>query len=229
MESTLHRQLKQLYGGSPHDCEVTVQGFRIDAIADGRLIEIQRASLSAIRSKIAKLLEAHRVTLVKPIPARTLIVRRQSARGDIVSQRFSPQRRNQFHLFEELVHFGTVFPHPRLELEVLLVDQEERRIARQRRRFRGPDYRVEDRSLLRIVSRHRFHTAADLLALLPAALPSPFHTQDLAEAADIPRWLAQKMVYCLARCSALQTVGKLSRSVLYAPVPSTTRRGRKAA
>ncbi len=145
VESTLHRQLKALYGGSPGDCEVVVGGYRIDALAKGRLIEIQRASLSAIRSKIAELLESHRVTLVKPIPARTLITRRQRSGGDVASQRYSPLRRNVLHLFEELVHFGTVFPHPRLELEVILVEQEEQRIPRRKRRFNGPDYRVEDR------------------------------------------------------------------------------------
>jgi len=228
MESSLHRQLKELYGGSPEDCEVTVEGFRIDAIADGRLVEIQRASLSAIRAKIARLIERHRVTLVKPIAARTLIVRRESAGGPVVSQRYSPLKGNLFHLFAELVYFGTVFPNPRLQLEVILVEQEERRIPRPRRRFNGPDYRVEDRLLLNVVARRRFKTAADLAALLPRQLPSPFHTQDLAEAASIPRWLAQKTVYCLKRCGCIEPVGKLGRNVLYVSRQSTGRR-RKAA
>jgi hypothetical protein len=228
MESSLHRQLKELYGGSPEVCEVVVGGFRIDALAGGRLVEIQRASLGAIRNKIATLVEGHRVTLVKPIPARTLIVRRQSVRGAELSRRYSPLKRSVFHLFEELVHFGTVFPHPRLELEVVLMEQEERRIARAKRRFNGPDYRVEDRLLLSVVSRHRFRTVADLAALLPVELTSPFHTQDLADAAGIPRWLAQKMAYCLARCGAIEAAGKFGRSVLYVRT-STTGRRRKSA
>ena len=228
MESSLHRQLKELYGGSPDDCEVTVRGFRIDALAAGRLIEVQR-SLSAIRDKIDTLLTSHRVTLVKPIPARTLIVRRQAARGEIATRRYSPLKRNLFNLFEELVHFGTVFPHPRLRLEVILIEQEEQRIPRVRRHlFNGPDYHVEDRLLLNIVSRHSFRTAADLAALLPDQLPTPFHTQDLAQAAAIPRWLAQKMVYCLARCGAITPVGKLSRSILYAPTRPATQRRKSA-
>ena len=53
-ETTLHRQLKALYSSSAEDRqEVTVDGFRIDAIADDRLIEIQCASLGAIRKKSA--------------------------------------------------------------------------------------------------------------------------------------------------------------------------------
>jgi len=228
MESSLHRQLKELYGGSPDDCEVSVGGFRIDAVAGGRLVEIQLASLSAIRNKIATLLDGHRVTVVKPIAARTLIVRRQAGGGVEISRRYSPLRRNPFHLFEELVRFGAVFPHPRLQLEVVLVEQEERRIPRRRKRFNGPDYRIEDRFLLNVVSRHMFRTAADLAAMLPAQLPSPFHTQDLSEAASIPRWLAQKMVYCLSRCGAIEPVGKFSRSVLYVTARPAARRRKSA-
>jgi hypothetical protein len=228
MESSLHRQLKELYGGSPDDCEVVVEGFRIDAIAGGRLVEVQRASLSAIRSKIATLVQNHPVTLVKPIAARTLIVRRQLPGRPVVSQRYSPLRRTMLNLFEELVHFGTVFPHRQLQLEVVLIEQEERRISRRRRRFNGPDYRVEDRLLLRIVSRQTYKTAADLAALLPDSLPSPFHSQHLAEAAGIPRWLAQKMVYCLKQCGGIEPVGKLGNAVLYTR-RQPGRRRRKAA
>jgi len=227
MESSLHRQLKELYGASPDVREVTVQGYRIDAVAGGRLIEVQRASLSAIRDKIAVLLEGHRVTLVKPIAARTLIVRRQAGQA-LPTRRYSPLRRTLFSLFEELVHFGRVFPNPRLQLEVVLIEQEEIRIPRPRRRFNGPDYRVEDRLLLNVVSRRTFKTAADLGALLPASLPTPFHTKDLADAAGIPRWLAQKTAYCLARCGAIEVMGKLGRNVLYSAVPKATRRRRAA-
>ena len=50
METTLHRQLKQSYASSDGETEVTLGSFRIDAIRDDELIEIQCASLSALRS-----------------------------------------------------------------------------------------------------------------------------------------------------------------------------------
>jgi hypothetical protein len=228
MESSLHRQLKELYGGSAEDREVCVDGFRIDAVAHGRLIEIQRASLAGIRTKLAVLLENHRVTLVKPLAARTRIVRRTVVDGPVVSQRYSPLRRTVFHLFEELVHLGSLFPHPRLQLEVVLVEQEERRLARAKRRFNGPSFRVEDRLLLKVISRQTFKTAHDLAGLLPENLPSPFHTQDVARDASIPRWLAQKMVYCLRQSGAIQLVGKTGNTLLYA-CAARSRRKRKAA
>lgn len=225
MESTLHRQLKALYGGPSGEQEVRVGDYWIDAVVRGRLIEIQRASLSAIRAKIATLLQTHRVTIVKPLAARTYIVRREKANGEIVSSRYSPLRRSVLNVFEELVHFGDVFPHPRLTFEIVMIDQEEHRVARRKRRFNGPDFRVEDRMLREIHSTHTFRTAKDIAALLPDSLVSPFTSADLATQAEIPHWLAQKMTYTLRKIGAIEVTGKVKNSILYA----TRHRRRSAA
>jgi len=225
MESTLHRQLKALYGGQSGEQEVRVGDYWIDAVVRGRLIEIQRASLSAIRSKIAALLESHRVTIVKPLAARTFIVRREQVDGEIVGSRYSPLRRSILNVFEELVHFGDVFPHPRLTFEIVMIEQEEHRVARRKRRFNGPDFTVEDRVLRAVYSTHTFRTAKDLAALLPDSLSSPFTSADLAAQAKIPRWLAQKMTYCLRKIGAIEATGKVKNSVVYA----TRHRRRSAA
>ncbi len=228
MESSLHRQLKEMYGVTAEDREVQVEGFRIDAVAGGRLIEIQRASLSGIRSKLATLLESHHVTLVKPLAVRTRISRRSEAGGAIVSRRYSPVRRSVYHLFEELVHLGSVFPHPRLHLEVVLVEQEEVRIPRKKRRYHGADFQVEDRMLLNVVSRQTFRTARDLAGLLPPNLPAQFHTLDLAKESSIPRWLAQRMVYCMRQSGVLRSVGKVGNTILYAAVCQPKRTSKAA-
>jgi hypothetical protein len=225
MESSLHRQLKLFYGGHVDDVEVQVDGYRIDAVVRGRLFEIQQASLSALRDKVRDLLERHRVVVVKPLVSRKLLIRRDQPGGEIVSTRFSPIHESVLHLFEDLVHFVNVFPHPRLTLEVVLTEQEEHRITRVRRRRRGPDYRVQDRLLTQIVSTTKLKTAADLRRLLPASLPPSFTTGDLASHAQIPRWLAQKMAYCLRKTGAIELLGKQRNSLLY----GITRKGRRAA
>ena len=225
MESSLHRQLKMLYGGPAADVEVQVDGYRIDAVVRGKLFEIQQASLAALRDKVRSLLERHRVVVVKPLVSRKYLIRRDRPGGDIVSARYSPTRETVLHLFEDLVHFVSVFPHPRLTLEVVLTTQEEHRITRVRRRRRGPDFRVEDRLLVEVVSTQRLKTAADLRKLLPATLPAKFTTGDLALHAAIPRWLAQKMAYCLKKTGAIDVVGKQGNAWIYA----TPRRSRRAA
>jgi hypothetical protein len=216
METTLHRQLKELYCGDARAREVRVAGFRIDAVVAGELIEIQQASLAALRRKVATLLEQHRVTIVKPLAAQKLLLRRERRGGAIVSRRASPRHATLLDLFVELVHFVDVFPHPRLTLEVMLTEQEETRIAITRRRRWGKDYRVDDRRLLQVLSQHRLRTAGDLAALLPAGLAEPFSTADLARRCGIPRWLAQKMAYCLRRTGAVACLGKRGNSWLYA-------------
>lgn len=224
METTLHQQIKALYGDTALDREVTVDGYRIDAVADGRLIEVQCASLSAFRDKIRKLLRKHDVHVVKPLPARTLLITRDRKGGKVVATRYSPTRRNVFHLFDELVHFVTVFPHKRLTLEVLLVEIEEHRIRRKPRRWRGKNYRVEDRLLRTVVDRRTIRSKRDLLNLLPDGLPDPFHTADIAEKAGIPRWLAQKMAYCLRKTGAVIQAGKTGRLQLYSRESASARR-----
>ncbi|MBW3540618.1 MAG: hypothetical protein KY476_10120 [Planctomycetes bacterium] len=215
METTLHRQLKALYADDPNCREVLVDGYRIDAIADGRLVEIQSAPLAAIRRKVAALLERHRVRVVKPLAERTLIVRRARRGGPIVSKRYSPARESLYHLFVELVHFVDVFPHPRLEVDVLLVEQEEHRLPRRKRRWRSKDYRVEDRELREVRTSLTLCSAGDLIALLPPGLPSTFTTADLAATAAVPRWLAQKIAYCLRKTGSATVLGKLRRAVVY--------------
>ena len=215
METTLHRQLKELYAPDASLQEVQVDGYRIDAVADGRLIEIQFSSLGAIRTKIRTLLKTHDVLVVKPLAARKYLIKRNRKQGKIVSERYSPKRQTVYDLFDDLVHFVDVFPHPRLTLEVVLTEQEEHRVAARKRRVRSKDHRTVDRTLRSVQDRLELRTTGDLLALLPENLPEPFLTEDIARLAGIPRWLAQKMAYCLRKTGAVTIAGKRGNAVLY--------------
>jgi hypothetical protein len=217
METTLHRQLKEHYAANGGLIEQRVGRFRIDVVQDTQLVEIQLASLSAIRDKIAALLKNHSVLVVKPIIASKYLVKRRRVGGRVVTRRRSPKQRTLLDLFEELVHFTRVFPHRRLTLEVPLVEIEEWRYpGHGRRRWRRDnDHQVEDQRLLNILDVHRFHAAADLCRMLPPSLPRPFHTAHMAESLGIERWIAQRMAYCLRKTGAIQSVGKLRGAWLY--------------
>ena len=216
MESTLHRQLKAFYASGDDQQEVVVDGYRIDALDGGRLIEIQAASLGAIRNKIRTLLERHDVLVVKPLAARKLIVKRKRrGKGPPPAGRYSPKRQTYLHVFDELVHFIGAFPHPRLTIDVVLIEVEEQRAPQRKRRRFSRDYEVLDRSLRSIEGRLQIRTPADLAALLPLELPEPFSTEHLAQAAEIPRWLAQKMAYCLRKTGAVNIAGKQRNALLY--------------
>jgi len=247
METSLHRQLKALYCQEADAAaplvpagieqkrktparptapttgqEVRVNGFRIDAVHRGRLIEIQQGSLSALRHKVRELLRTHPVTVVKPLVASKLIVRRNRVGGAVVSTRRSPRHETGADLFADLVYFVDVFPHPRLTLEAVFTVQEEHRVAARRRRFRGPDFRVTDRILVGIEGRLILRDQGDLVRLLPTGLGEAFTTEEIARRGQFPRWLAQKMAYCLRKTGAVETVGKKRGAWLYrvAALPS---------
>jgi hypothetical protein len=220
METSLHRELKELYAGRTHEAaqvEVRRGKFRIDAVAGDELVEIQHGSLAAIRDKVRVLLAEHTVRVVKPLLASKMLVKRAGRYGRVVDRRLSPKRSTVLCLFDELVYFTKVFPHPRLTLEVVLVDIEEwRRPGHgRRRRYRANDFVVDDQKLLAVREVHSFRTADDLLKLVPGELPLPFHTGQLAEAMGVARWMAQRVAYCLRETGAARQVGKRANTRLY--------------
>lgn len=226
METSLHRQLKALYENASSQTEAWVGEFRIDVIdhEHPRLIEIQSAALAALRTKTRQLLaDGHHVWIVKPLAARKYLITRDQAGEAVISQRWSPTRETLYTLFLELVHFVEVFPHPQLTIEVLLTIQEEQRISRPAKRWKGKTYRVADRLLRSVETRHELRTVKDLQKLLPSSLPALFTTDDLAKCAQIPRWLAQKVAYCLRKTGAIQTAGKQGHAWLY-EIPKRKRR-----
>jgi hypothetical protein len=220
METSLHRELKRLYADKDEaesGVEVRRGNYRIDAVAGRELIEIQHGSLSAIRDKVRVLLTEYPVRVVKPLVASKLLVKCAGRDGPIVDRRLSPKRCTLLSLFDELVYFTRVFPHPRLTLEVLLVDIEEwRRPGHgRRRRYRTGDFVVDDQRLLAVRETHRFHTVDDLRALAPDGLPDPFHTAHLAEALGVDRFTAQRIAYCFREIGVSRQVGKQGNARLY--------------
>jgi len=217
METSLHRQLKEHYAAGAGQQEVVLQNYRIDAIRRGSLVEIQHGSLAAIRDKIADLLEHHRVLVVKPIVVLKELVKLDKRGGEVLERRRSPKRGQLLDLFEELVYFTRVFPHPRLALEVALVEVEELRYPGhgRRRRRRKNDFQVEDQYLTKIRETVRFRTSGDLRKFLPRGLPAKFHTGHLAEQLQVQRPIAQRIAYCLRETGAIHTVGKQGNTLMY--------------
>ncbi len=213
METSLHRQLKEAYAARDGRLEVPLTGYRIDVVARGRLIEIQHGSLAAIRDKVRALLRDHHVLVVKPIVAKRWLVRRMGKRGRALGRRMSPKRGTIFELFDELVYFTQVFPHPNLVLEVPMVVIEEWRYHTPGRRWRK--YRVLDQKLIEVARIHQFQVPNDLARLIGCPLPVPFHTGDLAKALNVDRWWAQRIAYCLRQTGAIVPVGKQRNTRLY--------------
>jgi hypothetical protein len=213
MEFSLHRRLKECYADQQADTEVILGRYRIDAVRpDGELVEIQFASLSAITRKVSQLLAAgERVCVVKPIVTRRRIVRLKCALGEVLSSRWSPKRGVILDLFQELVFFSKakLLPHPRLRLEVPLVQTVEFRWPKKKPRPFRKDYRLQDIQLLSIDGTLSVQSIQDLARLVPLEkLPSVFTTEDLAEQSPCSRWLAQRIAYVLRHAGVIKCRGR---------------------
>jgi hypothetical protein len=214
------------YADDAAQVEVRLGRYRIDVVAGDELIEIQHGSLAAIRDKIGALVKQHDVRVVKPIIARKTLIKRRKAGGRVVERRLSPKRGTLVELFDELIYFRRVFPHPRLTLEALLVDVEEDRHPGhgRRRRWRRRDHVVSDQRLVAVHEARVLRTAADLRRLVDCSLPDVFHTGHLAEGLGIPRWIAQRIAYCFRHMGTTEQVGKLRNAALYRFVHDSPRR-----
>ncbi len=218
METTLHQQLKRCYAEDDSSTEVVMGNYRIDAIRDGELIEVQCASLSAIRDKCQNLLKRHQLRVVKPVVIRTRIAKVKKRGGPITSRRLSPKRGSLLDVFDELIYFTRVFPHPNLTIEIPLLHVEQLRTpAKKRKRRWRKDYHVEDVKLESIEGSVELREPADLLSMidLPTDAES-FNTADLAVAIDRPRWTAQQIAYVLRKTGAIDSTGRNRAGIIYA-------------
>lgn len=212
-EKPLHAALKEWYRRPGDGVEVPVDGFVVDLVRDGVLIEIQTRGFSAMRRKLDLLLDSHPIRLVHPVAAEKWIVKMGSD-DEPVSRRKSPKRGITADLCEELVSFPSLLSHPNFTVEVALVHEEEvRRPDEQAWRRRG--WGIEERRLIEVVDVTEFGSPKALLDLLPEGLPDPFTTADLATGLGRSRHLAQEVAYCLRESGAVSVEGRDRRGIRY--------------
>lgn len=215
-EKPLHAALKRWYSRPDDQLEVSVDGFLVDIVRGDLLVEIQTGNFAAIKRKLAALTAGHPVRLVYPIAREKWIVKLSRDLQSRLGRRKSPQRGAFEQVFTELVYIPNLFAKPDFSLDVLLIREEEVRHYDGRRGWRRKGWVRDERRLLEVVGRRLFETPADMGALVPSALSEPFTTSDLAAAIAQPRWLAQKMAYCLCGMGAIVPLGKRGNAILYA-------------
>ena len=224
-EKPLHAALKEWYRRAGDRVEVPLDGFVIDLVRDGLLIEIQTRSFSAMRRKFDHLLDSYPIRLVHPVAAKRWIVKLDDD-GTETSRRRSPKRGIAADVCAELVSFPSLLSHPHFTLEVALIEEEEIRRPDARRGWRKGGFVIEERRLIDVRDTVQIDSPEGLRQLLPGGLPDPFTTADLATGLRRSRHLAQEVAYCLRVSGAVETAGRDKRGVLYHPPrphPDSTR------
>lgn len=213
-ETALHKELKRILARPGDAVEAPQDGYIIDIVRGDLLIEIQTGSFAKMQRKFADLLPKNKVHLIHPIPLEKWIVRAQSATCG-TKRRKSPKHGRIEHLFEQMVYIPDLISHPNFSMEILLTKEVEYWENSGGGSWRRKGWQITDRQLLSIQASRVFSSPADYRTLLPDDLPQPFTTLDLAQAARLPRRLAQKMVYCLKRNGLIQMEGKIGRAYSY--------------
>lgn len=178
-EKPLHADLKAWYARPGDRSEVLMDGFLVDIVRDGLLVEIQTRNVSAIRRKLSTLAARHPVRLVYPIARERWIVRAPEGEHGRATRRKSPRRGLVLDLFEELVSIPKLPANANFSLEVLFIREDEvRRLDRNRSRRRH-GWVTQERRLVEVLESRLFRTPADLAALIPHSLADPFTTAEL--------------------------------------------------
>ena len=214
-ERSLHASLKDLYMTDDASAEVSVDGFVVDVVRNGLLIEIQTRNFAAIKGKLGSLFKNHPVRLVYPLPNKKWIVKQTPDGEKQLSRRLSPKRCRFEDIFNELVRIPNFIAHSNFSLEVLLIEEEEIRHQDGKGSWRRRGWSIVDRKLIEIIDRRLYEKPSDFLHFIPDSLEKPFRNSDLVEALGISRRLGQKLTYCLRKMNALKTVGKKGNSLLH--------------
>ncbi|MBG0771652.1 MAG: hypothetical protein H0S82_08080 [Anaerolineaceae bacterium] len=215
-EQPLHNALKRYYAGMDGQMEVQLDGYHIDVVLDGQLIEIQTGNFAAIRRKLKALVQNHPVRLVYPVAQEKWLVKMPKAGTEgVFERRKSPKTGQITEVFNELVSIPALLGEPNFSLEVALIREEQLREYHEGRHWRQKGWQTVERRLLDVIERRTFLTTLDIVEVLPKSLSDTFTTADLAEMMGISRSLAQKTAYCLREMGALEPFGKRGRAVLY--------------
>jgi hypothetical protein len=214
-ETSLHADLKDWYAQPDDRLEVPIDGFVVDIVRGDLLIEIQTRHFSALKTKLNVLAPEHPTRLVFPIAQDKWITRLDGDGKTQIGRRKSPKRGRVEHMFIELVRFPQLITNGNFSLEVLLIQEEEIWLNDGQGSWRRKGWSIHDRKLIRVLERVIFESPQEFAKLLPPSLPRPFTTLDLARALKQPRYLAQKMAYCLRAMGVIQKTGKKGNSFLY--------------
>ncbi len=223
-EKSLHAALKAIYAQPGDSLEYALDGYVIDIVrwSEDRsrvqqCIEIQTRSLGKMKPKLTALLDTYPIHVVVPLAQERFIVR-ANPDGEILSRRKSPKHSSVIHLFPELVSFPALVTHPNFSMDVVLTREEEVWLNNGEGSWRRKYWSIQDRHLLEIVRTVPLVSPADFAALLPAGLPEIFDCGELASGLRQPRYIAQKMAYCLREMGVLQITGKRRNALLYRAV-----------
>jgi len=214
-ESSLHASLKNWYFEPGDNLETEVDGSIVDLVRGEMCIEFQTRHLYAIKKKVLKLMDAHPVRIVYPLPLEKYIMRIDMNTEAVLGRRKSPKKGSLFDIFNELVRITQLVSLENFSFEIVFILEEQVLVNDGAGSWRRKGWSVGDRRLIEVVGSSLFARLDDYKKIIPKDLREPFSVLDLAQAIHRPRYLASKMAYSLREMNAIEIVGKKGKAYIY--------------
>jgi hypothetical protein len=213
-ERSLHAALKERFSQPGDLVEEKVDGYVIDIVRAGTLIEIQTGGFSRFKAKLANLLPRHAVHVIYPVVSQREVVRLDAA-GAQMSRRKSPLRRGFLDAVGELAPISLLLMDPNLTVEIVLVREEFSTRDDGRGSWRRRGRSVADRRLLGVEGSVVLSSIGDYARILPPRLPTEFTVKELANLGRCSTSAAGKAAYAMRRAGVLRVVGKRGNALVY--------------
>ena len=215
-ESDLHQKLKEYYFRKGDEMEKLIDGFYIDLVQGDHLIEFQTKNFRALRRKLQKLLKSHKVKVVFPIARIKRILKRKSKKHKYSKPRKSPKKGVFFDLFHELISISPLLNNPAFSLEVVFIEEFEKRIFDKNKTWRRNGWVIEERCLHKVLDSVLINNSQDLFDyVFEYPVKIEFTTKDIAEILKIRINLARKIVYCFKKMDLIEKIGSKRKFYLY--------------
>jgi hypothetical protein len=214
-ESGLHRALKFRYAGPGGATEAPIGGYVADGISGGgEIIEIQTGSFGPLKEKVRELARRGPVRIIHPITVNKYIEVFDKT-GRRLYRRKSPRKGSEWDLFQALLYAPELPRIPDLCVELALVDVLEKRVADGGGSWRRKGQRIAGRELAAWHGTILLRSPEDYRRFIPFVAGELFTVKDLGEKARIPRPLAAKALYVLAKMDAVERVEKKRNAWVY--------------
>jgi len=213
-ERSLHAALKEWCRLPGDALETVVDGYVVDVVRDGLLIEVQTAGIGAIKAKLESLAQRHAVRVVYPIVSQKMIQTIAPDDGRVLRRRRSPARLVWANVFDELVYCPTLLDTPQLDMLAVRVAVTELRCDDGQGAWRRRRVSIRDTLLDEVLESRVFSSGGQLAELLPEDLTGAFTHREMATAMGIAMRTAQRASYCLRKLGLLRVVGRRGREML---------------
>ena len=214
-ERSQHLILKRYFEPDTGKHEIPISGYVADIYGDAGVIEIQTSGFGALRGKLEVFLREHKVTLVYPRALKKRVIWTDPETGAASVGNYRKDPRARYAILAELLYIAAYFPHPNLQVLVLLTAASDHRLLDgygKDRKMRATKTDMVPEEILEIIP---LRGPGDVLGLLPLSPGDRTTREELAALFGARGRRLWNMIRFLEDAGVLVRSGKEGRRIIY--------------